>query len=110
MVCNESATFNGSYRVSQRKPLRYNASDAGMICQLIPRPPHRRLIMPQLAVDRLAKSFPTRSAPLEVLREVSLSLDAGQNAAIVGPSGSGKSTLLHILGTLDEPTSGEVRL
>jgi lipoprotein-releasing system ATP-binding protein len=66
--------------------------------------------MPQLAVDRLAKSFPTRGEPLEVLRDVSLSLDAGQNAAIVGPSGSGKSTLLHIIGTLDEPTSGQVRL
>ena len=66
--------------------------------------------MPQLSVDRLAKSYPTRSEPLEVLREVSLTLDSGQNAAIVGPSGSGKSTLLHILGTLDEPTSGQVRL
>jgi lipoprotein-releasing system ATP-binding protein len=66
--------------------------------------------MPQLAVDHLAKSYPTRSEPLEVLRDVSLSLDAGQNAAIVGPSGSGKSTLLHILGTLDQPTSGQVRL
>jgi lipoprotein-releasing system ATP-binding protein len=66
--------------------------------------------MPQLSVDRLAKSYPTRGEPLEVLRDVSLSLDSGQNAAIVGPSGSGKSTLLHILGTLDEPTSGTMRL
>lgn len=65
--------------------------------------------MPELVVDRLAKSFPTPGEPLVVLREVSLSLEAGQNAVIVGPSGSGKSTLLHILGTLDEPTSGEVR-
>jgi lipoprotein-releasing system ATP-binding protein len=67
-------------------------------------------IMPQLVVDHLVKSYPTRSEPLEVLRDVSLSLDAGQNAVIVGPSGSGKSTLLHILGTLDEPTSGQVQL
>src|SRR5689334_6150786 len=66
--------------------------------------------MAELDVQKLAKSYPTRGEPLVVLRDVSLSLSAGQNTAIVGPSGSGKSTLLHILGTLDEPTSGEVSL
>jgi lipoprotein-releasing system ATP-binding protein len=66
--------------------------------------------MPDLVVDRVAKEFPTRAEPLVVLREASLELSAGQNAAIVGPSGSGKSTLLHIVGTLDAPTSGSVTL
>jgi len=66
--------------------------------------------MSELTVEHLRKSFPTRSAPLEVLRDVSLSLTGGQNAAILGPSGSGKSTLLFIVGTLDSPTSGTVRL
>ncbi|MCI0359546.1 MAG: ABC transporter ATP-binding protein [Planctomycetaceae bacterium] len=66
--------------------------------------------MPDLVVDRVAKEFPTRAEPLVVLREASLELSAGQNAAIVGPSGSGKSTLLHIIGTLDAPTSGSVTL
>jgi lipoprotein-releasing system ATP-binding protein len=66
--------------------------------------------MPDLVVDRVAKEFPTRGEPLVVLREASLELSAGQNAAIVGPSGSGKSTLLYIIGTLDAPTSGSVTL
>lgn len=63
-----------------------------------------------LAVSHLQKSFPTRGADLVVLRDVNLQLDAGQAVAILGPSGSGKSTLLHILGALDRPTAGSVRL
>lgn len=66
--------------------------------------------MTELRVEHVAKTFPTRSEPLVVLRDVSLHLAAGQNAAILGPSGSGKSTLLFILGTLDRPTAGQVRL
>ncbi len=63
-----------------------------------------------LRVDHLAKSFPTAGEPLQVLRDVSLSLESGQSVAIVGPSGSGKSTLLQILGTLDRPNSGTVQI
>lgn len=63
-----------------------------------------------LNVESIAKEYPTRGEPLVVLRDVSLELSAGENAAILGPSGCGKSTLLHILGTLDEPTSGTVKL
>ncbi|MFN0019995.1 MAG: ABC transporter ATP-binding protein [Pirellulaceae bacterium] len=66
--------------------------------------------MPDLVIENVSKSFPTRGEPLVVLREVSLALSAGENAAILGPSGSGKSTLLHILGALDSPTSGSVTL
>ncbi|MFG1993888.1 ABC transporter ATP-binding protein [Actinoplanes sp. NPDC048988] len=44
------------------------------------------------------------------LDDVSLAVDRGELAAIVGPSGSGKSTLLNIIGTLDRPTSGTVRI
>ena len=63
-----------------------------------------------LVVESLGKDYPTRSGPLAVLRGVDLRLDRGNSLAVTGPSGSGKSTLLHILGTLDRPTTGRVRL
>jgi lipoprotein-releasing system ATP-binding protein len=63
-----------------------------------------------LVLDSVSKEYATRSGPLAVLRGVSLALEAGTAAAVTGPSGSGKSTLLHILGTLDRPTSGTVKL
>lgn len=63
-----------------------------------------------LEVDRLAKSFPAAGGPVCVLDGVSLRIAPGGRMAIMGPSGSGKSTLLAILGTLDEPTAGSVRL
>ncbi len=66
--------------------------------------------MSQLSVENVAKQFPTRTEPLEVLRGVSLELQSGENVAIMGPSGSGKSTLLNILGTLEPATSGRVVL
>jgi lipoprotein-releasing system ATP-binding protein len=63
-----------------------------------------------LHVESLTKDYPTRSGPLPVLRNVSLTLADGEAAAIMGPSGSGKSTLLNILGTLEPPTSGSVTI
>ena len=66
--------------------------------------------MSDLVVEHVSKSYPTPSEPLVVLDDVSLTMSRGDNLAIVGPSGSGKSTLLQIIGTLDRPTSGQVRL
>jgi len=66
--------------------------------------------MPELVVENVSKQYPTRAEPLEVLRGVSLELEAGRNVAVVGPSGSGKSTLLSIIGTLEPPSSGRVLL
>ena len=66
--------------------------------------------MSDLVVDNVTKDFQTRGDPLRILRGVDLELSAGQNVAILGPSGSGKSTLLHVIGTLERPTTGHIRL
>jgi lipoprotein-releasing system ATP-binding protein len=58
----------------------------------------------------LAKKFSDGSLETDVLRNVNLSVNKGDRLAIVGSSGSGKSTLLHLLGGLDEPTSGSVEI
>jgi putative ABC transport system ATP-binding protein len=65
--------------------------------------------MPVLELDQVVKEYPG-SPPVRALDRVSLSVAAGELTAIVGPSGSGKSTLLHLMGTLDKPTAGTVRI
>ena len=67
--------------------------------------------MSSLAAVSISKSYPVGdNQSLQVVAGADLTLSAGQNVAILGPSGSGKSTLLAILGTLDRPTSGTLRL
>jgi lipoprotein-releasing system ATP-binding protein len=59
-------------------------------------------------VKNLSKSFQNTGAPIEILKDVNLSLGEGDTLAIVGASGIGKSTFLHILGTLDRPDRGKL--
>ncbi|MFB4304878.1 ABC transporter ATP-binding protein [Actinomadura sp. GTD37] len=62
-----------------------------------------------IELERVTKTYGTEPA-VHALRGVSFTVRRGELVAIVGPSGSGKSTLLHILGTLDRPSEGTVRI
>jgi lipoprotein-releasing system ATP-binding protein len=63
-----------------------------------------------LEVADVALTYPTAAGPLQVLDGISFTLHDGDAAVIMGPSGSGKSSLLYILGGLEPPTRGAVRL
>ena len=65
--------------------------------------------VPVLDVDGVSKTYPGEP-PVEALREVNLTIGPGELVGIVGPSGSGKTTLLQLMGTLDRPTGGRVRI
>lgn len=61
-------------------------------------------------VNDLFKSFKLGSEDVEVLKDISLVINKGEFVSIMGPSGSGKSTLLYLLGGLDKPTSGSIKI
>jgi putative ABC transport system ATP-binding protein len=65
---------------------------------------------PAIEAIGVARTYAMDGVSVSALRGVSLTIDHGEHVAVVGPSGSGKSTLMHLLGGLDQPTSGELRI
>jgi putative ABC transport system ATP-binding protein len=63
---------------------------------------------PAIEAVGVTRVYPLGDSEVQALRGVSLRIEAGEYAAIVGPSGSGKSTLMHLLGLLDRPSSGQI--
>ncbi len=67
--------------------------------------------MAVLEANKLSKRFAVRGrVDVEVFRDLTFTLNAGEIVALIGPSGAGKSTLLHLLGTLDKPSGGDVTI
>ena len=63
-----------------------------------------------LSIEHLTRVYGTGDTAVRALDDVSFTVEAGEFVAIIGSSGSGKSTLLHLIGGVDRPTSGTVRL
>ena len=82
---------------------------AGSPAALGAAPAAAQVQVPVLELEQVTKEYPG-SPPVRALDRVSLAVAAGELTAIVGPSGSGKSTMLHLIGTLDKPTTGTVRV
>ena len=66
--------------------------------------------MPVIEMRRICKTYPSGEGRLEVLKDLSLTVEAGEFLAVVGSSGSGKSTLMNLMGCLDFPDSGSYLL
>ena len=80
---------------------------ATVVSPLVPPPPPRPITV---RVASLTKTFGEGATSVEALKGIDLEIRRGEFVAVMGPSGSGKSTLMHILGALEEPSSGTVEI
>jgi lipoprotein-releasing system ATP-binding protein len=69
--------------------------------------PHTGIV---LSAEQIVKRFPQGEKEVEILHGIDLELREGEILAVLGPSGAGKSTLLHLLGLMEQPTSGTLRI
>lgn len=63
-----------------------------------------------ITIDKLVKRYPIGGGYFTALEDINLTISAGEFTGLVGPSGSGKTTMLNIIGSLDDPTEGDVRV
>src|SRR5574340_1791510 len=61
-----------------------------------------------ITLQNVSKKYLLDGEPFFALKDINLSIKSGEFAAIIGPSGSGKSTLMHVIGLLDQPSSGKI--
>ncbi len=87
--------------------LKVNAAESSINCR---RGVENKMTKAILEVENLVKRYKGNGVDVEALKNISFQLNEGEFVAIMGTSGSGKSTLLNVLGALDEPTSGKIRL
>jgi putative ABC transport system ATP-binding protein len=66
--------------------------------------------IPPLVLDNVGLTLPSAAGPVEILRNLDLTLRSGERVALVGPSGSGKSSLIAVAAGLEQPSSGRVEL
>src|ERR1041385_6944051 len=98
----------GSVRAASRDPWPGQEAEGLESTQVLA----SRMAGPDFAVQTrgLAKAYPSGGGSLPVLRGVDLDIRRGEFVSVMGPSGSGKSTLLNLIGLLDLPTGGAIRL
>lgn len=67
-------------------------------------------LVPAVETENLGKTFKLGRVEVEVLRDIDLKVEQGEFLSVMGPSGSGKSTLLYLMGGLDKPTTGNIKI
>ena len=95
------------HRACAKDAGRFRAKTSDVLCAVLPKGEYTMII---LSTENLKKTYGKGETEVKALNDVTLEVEQGEFVSIVGTSGSGKSTLLHMLGGLDRPTSGTVKV